>query len=298
MSENINKLDILRAFGKMFAFQANASKILSLISKHIKRTTNHSVVNRMSASEPKMTTKSLHLTKGSSQPTFPDNENLRLYSMKYCPYAHRAHLVLDAKNIPYHTVFINLTEKPEWYQKVSALTKVPALELPEVKGDSLIESLIICDYIDEKYPQNQLNSKDSLEKARDRILVQRFETLTPVFGRFIYWKNEEEKNKIIEKLYAGLTIFETELKERNSKFFGGEKPKMLDYMIWPWFERFELLNFLLEQKFELNHFSKLSTWFDGMMKDEAVKKNFINIDDHYRFVKTRNYDNVAGCIEK
>ncbi|KAG5669332.1 hypothetical protein PVAND_017220 [Polypedilum vanderplanki] len=242
-----------------------------------------------------MTIKTLHLTKGSSQPTFPDNEILRLYSMKYCPYAHRAHLVLDAKNIPYHTVFINLTEKPEWLSKVSALTKVPALELPGVKGDSLIESLIICDYIDEKYPQNSLNSKDPLEKARDRILVQKFETISPVFARFVFWKKEEDKGELLKKLYAGLKNFDDELNERNSKFFGGEKPGMTDYMIWPWFERFEVLNFMLEEKFKLDkdRFPKLSEWFDGMMNDEAVRRNFIDIDDHYRFVTTRDYDNAA-----
>lgn len=58
----------------------------------------------------------------------------------------------------------------------------------------------------------------------------------------------------------------------------------------------ELINFMLEEKFKLdkNRFPKLSAWFDGMMNDEAVKKNFIDINDHYRFVITRDYDNVLG----
>lgn len=49
--------------------------------------------------------------------------------MKFCPYAQRAHLVLDAKKIPYNVCFINLTEKPEWFSKVSALLKVPGKRL-------------------------------------------------------------------------------------------------------------------------------------------------------------------------
>lgn len=93
--------------------------------------------------------------------------------MRFCPYAQRAHLVLEAKNIPYHTTNIDLKKKPEWLPQKSALGKVPALELPG-EQEPIIESLIIADYLDEKYPQNPLHSKDPLQKSRDRILVERF----------------------------------------------------------------------------------------------------------------------------
>ena len=39
---------------------------------------------------------------------------LRLYSMKYCPYAERVRIVLLAKNIPHDIVNVNLKDKPEW----------------------------------------------------------------------------------------------------------------------------------------------------------------------------------------
>lgn len=124
----------------------------------------------------------LHCLSGSSIPKFPDDGKLRLYSMRFCPYAQRAHLVLEAKGIPYHTAYINLTEKPEWFLKKSPLGKVPALEIPTIGGDALIESLVIADYLDEAYPENPLNPKDPLQKARDRILVERFnEFITPYY---------------------------------------------------------------------------------------------------------------------
>lgn len=43
---------------------------------------------------------------------------LRLYSMQFCPYAHRARLVLKAKGVPHDIVNINLAEKPEWYLNI------------------------------------------------------------------------------------------------------------------------------------------------------------------------------------
>lgn len=109
--------------------------------------------------------------------------------MRFCPFAHRAHLVLEAKNIPYHTAYINLYDKPEWLTQKSPLGKVPALEIPSVKGDPLIESLIIADYLDEQYPQNPLNSKDPLQKARDRILIERFNAFIGPFYRLMYTKD-------------------------------------------------------------------------------------------------------------
>jgi pyrimidodiazepine synthase len=52
------------------------------------------------------------------------------------------------------------------------LGKVPALETEA--GDCIYESLIVADYLDEKYPQTPLHSTDSMQKAKDRILVERF----------------------------------------------------------------------------------------------------------------------------
>jgi glutathione S-transferase len=94
--------------------------------------------------------------------------------------------VLEAKNIPYNTAYINLKDKPEWLTQKSPLGKVPALEIPTVKGDPLIESLVIADYLDEQYPQNPLSAKDPLQKARDKILVERFNSFITPFYRVVY----------------------------------------------------------------------------------------------------------------
>lgn len=178
--------------------------------------------------------------------------------MKFCPYAQRAHLVLDAKKIPYNVCFINLSEKPEWFSKVSALLKVPgriskitcqtlkfikfqyflALEFPGDEGNSLIESLIICDFLDEKYPESRLHSDDPLQRARDKILVERFNAFIGPYYRILTNHKTDGAPGAISELTTALDVFEDELKKRGTKFFGGDsKPGMLDYMIWPWCER-------------------------------------------------------------
>jgi Glutathione S-transferase, C-terminal domain len=63
-----------------------------------------------------------------------------------------------------------------------------------------------------------------------------------------------------DTMLENLDLFEKELKSRGSKFFGGrEKPAMVDYMIWPWFERLEVFGILGGDKFQIpkTRFSRL-----------------------------------------
>ena len=48
-----------------------------------------------------------------------------------------------------------------------------------------------------------------------------------------------------------MKYFETELKTRGKTFFAGQEfPGMLDYMIWPWLERAEIVP-LIDDRLEL-----------------------------------------------
>lgn len=232
---------------------------------------------------------------GSSIPTLP-NDKLILYSMRFCPYAQRVHLVLDAKRITYHTVFIDLTEKPEWFVHKSPLLKVPALELPAEK-EPLIESLIICDYLDEKYPDVKLYPSDPAEKARDRGIVERFNLFINEYYP-IQNKTAIDMDKAIAILFDKLDFCEDELLLRGSKYFGGEKAGMLDYMIWPWMERLEALSVYIGEKLKLDgkRFQKLVDWCAIMNLDDAVRKSVVTAEIYEKFWCSRqaggraNYD--------
>lgn len=195
------------------------------------------------------------LHQGTEQPSAPPNDGqLVLYSMRFCPFAHRAHLVLNVKNIPYHVFYINLSEKPEWYSKVNPNGKVPALQLVnEPNSPFLVESMVICEYLDEKYPDIKLYPTDPLTKAETKLWIDRFGAIAGAFYRLVYEKNSDEVNeKLLSELLAGLGAYEEELTKRGTKYFGGDKPNILDYGIWPWFERFGTLSAVVGDKFSLD----------------------------------------------
>nr|XP_033798670.1 glutathione S-transferase omega-1-like isoform X4 [Geotrypetes seraphini] len=143
------------------------------------------------------------LQKGSAAPGPVPAGLTRIYSMRFCPYAHRAVLVLEAKGIKYETINVNLISKPEWFLEKTPLGLVPALETE--KGQVIYESPIICDYLDEAYPEKKLNPVDPYEKAKQKMLLENFSKLIP-----------------------------------DTLFLGGDSVSMIDYMVWPWFERLSM----------------------------------------------------------
>lgn len=70
----------------------------------------------------------------------------------------------------YEIVNIDLKEKPEWYDQVSALGKVPLLEEPGNRR--IVESLIIAEYVDQVHRNKPLLSDDPLARAKQKMLVE------------------------------------------------------------------------------------------------------------------------------
>lgn len=197
----------------------------------------------------------------------PHDSKLVLYSMRFCPFAHRVHLALNAKNIPYHTVYINLTEKPEWYLTLNPNGKVPALVLKnEPHQPILVESMVVCEYLDEKYPELKLYPTDPLHKAETKLWIQRFDGCHSAFMGAVYQNLAADvtEQKLVE-LFENLKPFEEELTKRGTDFFGGDLPNILDLAIWPWFERFGVLKSMYGDKckFDEKHYPTLVSAFNS-----------------------------------
>lgn len=177
---------------------------------------------------------------------------LRVYAMRFCPFSERVQLLLAAKQIPHHTIYIDLIDKPEWYKEYSPLGKVPALQLTKEKDQpALVESLIIASYLDEKYPQPRLFPTDPLQKALDKILIERFANVVSAVYP-VMTCNPNAPPDALKNFEIALDVFEQELIKRGTPYFGGQQIGIVDYMIWPWFERFPSLKYNTEQHYELD----------------------------------------------
>jgi glutathione S-transferase len=97
---------------------------------------------------------------------------LTLYDAARCPYCARVRIVLAEKGVEWETVEIDLADRPRWLYEKNPAGKVPVLE---EDGWVLPESAVICEYLNERYPEPPLWAADPGERAAGRLLVFRFE---------------------------------------------------------------------------------------------------------------------------
>jgi len=95
---------------------------------------------------------------------------LKLYASPGSSFARKIRVMLMEKNVSHEVVMLNLWE-PNDYQTISPIGKVPALRLDD--GRVLINSPLIADYVDGKYPQPRFIPAD----PDARLEVRRWEAV-------------------------------------------------------------------------------------------------------------------------
>ncbi|KAM3966349.1 pyrimidodiazepine synthase-like [Aphomia sociella] len=231
-----------------------------------------------------------HLAKGDPLP--PYNGKLRIYNMRYCPFAQRTILALNAKQIDYEVVNINLVRKPEWLPSKSAFGKVPALEIED--GVTIYESLVTVEYLEDVYPQRPLLPKDPVKKAFDKIIIEASGPIHTAFYKLLKTPDKLTEDNIVA-YHQALEFIQDQLKKRGSKFLDGDQPGYVDYMIWPWFERLLLLDLDERIKISGEKYKSLLAYLNLMFEDPAVSQYLIPKDVLQKFLdgyKSSDLNNI------
>ncbi len=99
---------------------------------------------------------------------------LTLISHHLCPYVQRAAIALAEKGVAFERITIDLAAKPEWFEAISPLGKVPLLRVARPDRDDavLFESAVICEFIEETQPGTPLHPADPIERARHRAWIE------------------------------------------------------------------------------------------------------------------------------
>ena len=101
----------------------------------------------------------------------PPERPIKLYDFASSPNCQRVIVVMEEKKLPYEKVPVDLKKmeqkKPD-FLKLNPYGKVPVI----IDGATVLyESLIINEYLEEKYPETPLLPKDPAKRAKARILL-------------------------------------------------------------------------------------------------------------------------------
>ncbi len=174
---------------------------------------------------------------------------LTLYDADRCPYCARVRIVLAEKGLEWETVAVDLADRPAWLYEKNPLGRVPVIE---EDGLVLPESVVIMEYLDERYPEPPLWPDDAAESALARLLVERFYRLSDPYYRVR--RGDENAGGDLE---AQLGDLDGLLEER--PFLTGTRYGFADVAYLPWIARVDHSSFLA-----------LVDWVDRLGRRPAV----------------------------
>ena len=94
--------------------------------------------------------------------------SIRLVSFILCPFVQRAVITLREKGVAFELDYVDLDHPPSWFTQISPLGKVPLLR---VDGETVFESSVILDYLDEVYTPH-LHPENALKRARHKAWIE------------------------------------------------------------------------------------------------------------------------------
>jgi len=135
---------------------------------------------------------------------------LKLGGFAVSNYYNKVKVALMEKGVPFEEEFRMTSQESEMLER-SPMGKVPYLD---IDGQHLCESQVICEYLEDKYPEKPLYPKDALERARVRELVTVMELRMELVARRLYPQaffggaaSEETKKQVEKDLAKGVRAF-------------------------------------------------------------------------------------------
>ena len=152
---------------------------------------------------------------------------LTLYDAPRCPYCARVRIVLAEKGVEFETIEIDLNDRPAWIYEKNSTGRVPVVE---EDGWTLPESVVIMEYLEERYPEPALLAADPADRALARLRIFRHDAFTAPYYRL------RRVEAGAEALFAEqLERLDAELEER--PWLGGAEYGLADIAYVPWIIR-------------------------------------------------------------
>jgi len=197
---------------------------------------------------------------------------MELFTARTCPYAHRTRLALLEKGLDCEHVEIDLKNKSARFLEVSPYGKVPALAH---EGNTICESLIINEYLDEVFPEPRLMPAGPVARAKARIWAHYCDNYYVTdTSSLVRTRDPDERRRLVGVVQDRMRFMETEGLAKLSgdgPYWFGSEVSLLDLACYPFFERLPALAHWRGLTIP-DDCSRLASWRDAMAAREAVRR--------------------------
>lgn len=98
---------------------------------------------------------------------------LKLYHAPNSPCAQKVRLSLHEKKLDYEGVLVDLMRKENLQQTYLAINPNGVVPTLIDDGNTILESSIICEYLEDRFPEKPLRSGDAIGRARTRLWAKK-----------------------------------------------------------------------------------------------------------------------------
>nr|WAA68346.1 tau class glutathione S-transferases [Pinus densata] len=200
-----------------------------------------------------------------------EDGQVKLLGVAYSPFVVRVRIALALKGIHYELIEENIQNKSELLLQSNPVhKKIPVLIH---NGKSVCESMIIVQYIEEKWEKKAPNvvPKDPYDQSIARFWVAFIDDkfIPSILGVF---KGEgEEKQKAVEESVANLVLLEEALSGKG--YFGGDEIGLVDVALGGLLATVQTIERVTDSVIiDTQKLPLLSTWVHKFCKAEGVKE--------------------------
>ncbi|TCD61941.1 hypothetical protein EIP91_007681 [Steccherinum ochraceum] len=163
-----------------------------------------------------------------------DPQEIVFYSGWFCPFVQRTWIALEERGIPYQYVEVNPYKKEPHFLEINPKGLVPAIEY---KGRALYESIILCEFLEDAFPERKPNllPADPSDRAYARMWIDYVtKNLVPASMRLVQAQDPEQQKEHLKELLEFQRAFAAQVK---GPYFLGEEFSLVDITLVPWIVR-------------------------------------------------------------
>lgn len=197
-----------------------------------------------------------------------------IFSIPVCPFCQRLEVLLDLKGMREAVEFqvVDITvPRPEWLlKKTRGTTAMPILETED--GLVLRESLVLMQYLDDRFPERPVAQRDPTRRAIENLFTTFEGEFVGAGYRFVMNQDRGERERLLDRLLAQYAKLDAFLRDHApDRTFLFEEFGWAEAVYTPMFMRFWFLDYY--EGFELpDSLSRVRRYRDACLAHPAAQQ--------------------------